>query len=128
MPVAITVEGHDAPVAAEAGDTLLDALIMAGVPFLDGGGARPPADGSPESPAAAASDDAWARLAHYIHRPYVFDASEWPTHPASVPTNAKRRALEESARILRRSSSPTASAGAWRAWCARRCSARCIAR
>jgi CDP-4-dehydro-6-deoxyglucose reductase/ferredoxin-NAD(P)+ reductase (naphthalene dioxygenase ferredoxin-specific) len=33
MPVAVTVEGHDAPVAAEAGDTLLDALILGGVPF-----------------------------------------------------------------------------------------------
>jgi CDP-4-dehydro-6-deoxyglucose reductase/ferredoxin-NAD(P)+ reductase (naphthalene dioxygenase ferredoxin-specific) len=33
MSVAITVEGHAGPVAAESGDTLLDALIMAGVPF-----------------------------------------------------------------------------------------------
>jgi CDP-4-dehydro-6-deoxyglucose reductase/ferredoxin-NAD(P)+ reductase (naphthalene dioxygenase ferredoxin-specific) len=33
MSVAIVVEGHEAPVAAEAGDTLLDALIMAGVAF-----------------------------------------------------------------------------------------------
>jgi CDP-4-dehydro-6-deoxyglucose reductase/ferredoxin-NAD(P)+ reductase (naphthalene dioxygenase ferredoxin-specific) len=32
MPIRITVEGSS-PVAAEAGDTLLDALIMAGVPF-----------------------------------------------------------------------------------------------
>jgi naphthalene 1,2-dioxygenase ferredoxin reductase component len=33
MSVAITVEGIDTPVQAEDGDTLLDALIMAGVPF-----------------------------------------------------------------------------------------------
>lgn len=33
MSVAITVEGSDTPVPAEAGDTLLDSLIMAGVPF-----------------------------------------------------------------------------------------------
>jgi CDP-4-dehydro-6-deoxyglucose reductase/ferredoxin-NAD(P)+ reductase (naphthalene dioxygenase ferredoxin-specific) len=33
MSVAIVVEGSEEPVAAEAGDTLLDSLIMAGVPF-----------------------------------------------------------------------------------------------
>jgi len=33
MSVAITVEGIESPVQAEDGDTLLDALIMAGVPF-----------------------------------------------------------------------------------------------
>ncbi len=33
MSVAITVEGIETPVQAEDGDTLLDALIMAGVPF-----------------------------------------------------------------------------------------------
>jgi CDP-4-dehydro-6-deoxyglucose reductase/ferredoxin-NAD(P)+ reductase (naphthalene dioxygenase ferredoxin-specific) len=33
MPIQIAVEGAAAPVAAEPGDTILDALIMAGVPF-----------------------------------------------------------------------------------------------
>src|SRR5512137_1031948 len=33
MSAAITVEGFATPVEAEDGDTLLDALIMAGVPF-----------------------------------------------------------------------------------------------
>ncbi len=33
MPVAIAIEGRDTPVPAEPGDTILDALIMAGVPF-----------------------------------------------------------------------------------------------
>jgi CDP-4-dehydro-6-deoxyglucose reductase/ferredoxin-NAD(P)+ reductase (naphthalene dioxygenase ferredoxin-specific) len=33
MPVQIAVEGTPAPVAAEPGDTILDALILAGVPF-----------------------------------------------------------------------------------------------
>jgi CDP-4-dehydro-6-deoxyglucose reductase/ferredoxin-NAD(P)+ reductase (naphthalene dioxygenase ferredoxin-specific) len=33
MPIHIAVEGTPAPVAAEPGDTILDALILAGVPF-----------------------------------------------------------------------------------------------
>jgi CDP-4-dehydro-6-deoxyglucose reductase/ferredoxin-NAD(P)+ reductase (naphthalene dioxygenase ferredoxin-specific) len=33
MPIQIAVEGAAAPVAAEPGDTILDALILAGVPF-----------------------------------------------------------------------------------------------
>lgn len=39
--------------------------LMTGVPFIDVG------DGG------GATRDEWARVARFVHRPYVFDANEW---------------------------------------------------